>query len=91
MHGFIYNIGSGTYQEIDDPNAVGPAGTVINGINDNGMIVGFYTDANNNVDGLVGTPTPATPEPASLVLLATGVFGRSRLIISVLWTVFWPT
>lgn len=31
-HGFIYNIANGTYQEIDDPNAVGPAGTVINGI-----------------------------------------------------------
>jgi uncharacterized membrane protein len=71
-NGFIYNIATATYQSVDDPNAVGPGGTVINGINDNGQIVGFYTDASGNVDGLVGT---AVPEPTSLVLFGTGLFG----------------
>ena len=39
-------------------------------VDDKGQIVGFYTDANTNVDGLVGT---AVPEPASLVLLGAGL------------------
>jgi len=69
-HGFIYVIATGKFQTIDDPFANGM--TVINGINDEGQIVGFYTDANKNVDGLVGT---AVPEPTSLVLLGTGLFG----------------
>jgi probable HAF family extracellular repeat protein len=72
-HGFLYNIAAGTYQQVDDPHASGPGGTIINGINDNGQLVGFYTDANNNTIGMVATAT--TPEPASLLLLATGLLG----------------
>jgi PEP-CTERM motif len=72
-HGFLYNIASGTYQEIDDPHASGPGGTIINGINDNGRLVGFYTDANGDTIGMVATAT--TPEPASLLLLGSGLLG----------------
>jgi len=39
MHGFVFDTGAATYQSIDDPNGVGT--TTINGINDNGQLVGF--------------------------------------------------
>jgi PEP-CTERM motif len=68
--GFIYGIATATYQEINDPFAVEPGGTTINGINDKDQIVGFYLDASGNTDGFVGTPTP---EPASLLLIGTGL------------------
>jgi hypothetical protein len=42
-HGFVYSIATGTYQTVDDPNAVlADGGTTINGINDKGQLVGFY-------------------------------------------------
>jgi hypothetical protein len=70
MHGFVYDEVTQTYQSIDDPNGIGT--TAINGINDNGQLVGFYVDANNNTDGLV---TSATPEPGYLALVATAFLG----------------
>jgi hypothetical protein len=75
-HGFLYNIATATYQQVDDPHAVGLGGTVINGLNDNGQIAGFFTDANGNADGLVGTAI--TPEPPSLLLLGTGLLTGIR-------------
>jgi hypothetical protein len=53
--GFIYKLGHGiTAINISDPNGVGT--TVLNGINNEGDIVGFYTDGAGNVDGLLGYP-----------------------------------
>src|SRR6516165_6990803 len=60
MQGFVY-IG-GVFHTVDDPLGV-PGSTVINGVNDLGQLVGFYADANDNVIGFVGTPTP---EPGTL-------------------------
>jgi hypothetical protein len=53
--GFIYKLGHGiTATDISDPNGVGT--TVLNGINNENDIVGFYTDGAGNVDGLLGYP-----------------------------------
>ncbi len=76
-HGLIYNTANGSWSTVDDPNAsansaFGVNGTTINGINDLGQLVGFYSDG-THVNGLLATAT-ATPEPASL-----GLFGLSAL------------
>lgn len=53
MHGFTWTPQRG-FQTVDDPHGVGA--TTINGVNDQGQLVGFYTDANGNTDGLLATP-----------------------------------
>ena len=52
MHGFIYQ--AGAFQALDDPAGIGT--TLINGINDAGDLVGFYTDGARNTDGFVAFP-----------------------------------
>jgi hypothetical protein len=52
-HGFVWTPGLG-FANVDDPNGLGA--TTINGVNDRGDLVGFYTDANGNTDGLLATP-----------------------------------
>jgi len=39
---------------VDDPHGLGA--TTINGVNDAGVLVGFYTDANGNTDGMIAQP-----------------------------------
>jgi hypothetical protein len=72
-NGLVYNLITKTWQTVDDPLASATAafdvtGTTINGLNDNGQLVGFFSDG-TNVNGFLAT---AVPEPASLGLLAIG-------------------
>lgn len=53
QHGFTYIISSKTWQQIDDPNGVGT--TVVNGLNDKGMLVGFWGTSPLNT-AFVATP-----------------------------------
>jgi hypothetical protein len=52
-HGFIWSPGFG-FQNVDDPNGIGA--TTVNGVNDHGRLVGFYTDSSGNTDGFLATP-----------------------------------
>ena len=57
MHGFKLTSPLGPvshWQRIDDPNGVGS--TIVNGINNAGDLVGFYTDSAGNTDGMLATP-----------------------------------
>jgi hypothetical protein len=54
MHGFTWTP-SGGFQTVDDPQGLGA--TVINGVNDQGQLAGFYTDSAGNTDGMVASPT----------------------------------
>src|SRR6266481_5237148 len=52
-HGFLYGPSGGTYTTLDDPlaansfdNPFGPTGTVVEGINGAGQVVGFNADSN---------------------------------------------
>ena len=73
-----------TWTLVVDPNAsptpdsFGISGTTLNGINDEGQVVGFYADAaTGNVDGLL---VNTAPEPATL-----GLFGLAGLFTAGAW------
>lgn len=52
-HGFVYTVSSGTFASVDDPDGIGT--TIVNGINDNGVLVGFYGASPIN-SGFVASP-----------------------------------
>lgn len=56
LHGFLLSnpLSHAKWTSIDDPNGIGS--TVINGLNDTGDMVGFYTDSAGNTDGMLITP-----------------------------------
>ena len=53
-HGFTYDTHGGAFRAVNVP---GSTSTVINGVNDHGWIVGFYTAANKATIGVLGKPT----------------------------------
>jgi hypothetical protein len=72
MHGLLFNVAADSFQTLDDPNGT----TTLNGINDNGSIVGFFTDTNGNTNGLLAT---FIPEPGPLLVLGGGMLGVALL------------
>jgi len=63
--GFVFSTATGTYTTVIDPHAKPVAGsttttTVVNGVNDQGQLVGFYVDANGNTDGMLVNPGSQT-------------------------------
>jgi hypothetical protein len=52
-YGFVWSPGRG-FATVSDPNGIGS--TTVNGVNDRGAVVGFYTDTDGNTDGFVGYP-----------------------------------
>ena len=67
MHGFVFL--GGVFYTVDDPSGVARS-MVINGVNDLGQLVGFYSVANANVIGFVATQMP---EPGTLALMGSGM------------------
>ena len=54
--GFVYNVATKAFTIVTDPNGIGS--TVVNGINDAGDLVGFYTNSTGYTIGMLATPTP---------------------------------
>jgi hypothetical protein len=52
-YGFTWSPGTG-FATVSDPSGIGS--TVVNGVNDRGWLVGFYTDSSGNTDGFVANP-----------------------------------
>ncbi|HEY3605952.1 MAG TPA: CHRD domain-containing protein, partial [Pseudonocardiaceae bacterium] len=79
-HGFTWTA-KGGFKTVDDPNGVGT--TTINGVNDAGVLVGFYVDGAGNTHGLLTKPGPTTnPQPVTerlaLSAMPTGTVAVSR-------------
>jgi probable HAF family extracellular repeat protein len=58
-HGFLYTIATGTFTEIDEPNAAN--GTTPLSINDAGTVTGRYADSSGNRHGFIAIPPYLSP------------------------------
>jgi hypothetical protein len=78
MHGFTWTASHG-FSSLDDPNGVGT--TTINGINDRGDLVGFYTDTAGNTDGFLDTPAERMVRHLELMPMPAGTvrFGQDGM------------
>lgn len=76
-NGLVYNLNTNSWTTILDPHNSfvapfpGVNGTFVNGINDAGDLVGFYSDG-THVNGMLVTPTPE-PASAALMFLASAL------------------
>jgi hypothetical protein len=66
-HGFTWTAKT-RFKTVDDPNGVG--NTTVNGVNDAGVLVGFYVDAAGNTHGMLAKPGSAGPITERLNLAA---------------------
>jgi hypothetical protein len=69
QHGYLYNLATGQYTFLDDPDEGfhnGVEVTEITGINSAGEIAGYYSDSNGVFHGFVAT---RVPEPVAIALL----------------------
>ena len=57
-HGFVYTVSKNSWESIDDPDGIvdGMQTTVVNGVNDKNVLVGFYGNSPIN-SGFVATPS----------------------------------
>jgi hypothetical protein len=76
MHGFTYS--GGIWQTVDNPSGVGT--TTLNGVNDLGQLVGFYVNGSDQTIGFVATPTSVVPEPATYLMVGSGLLGLAGLL-----------
>ena len=83
-HGFVFNWVTDALTTIDDPNADGTTsfnveGTIVNGINDNGQLVGFYANTAATPDAVNGFLAIAVPEPSTWAMMLFGFAGLGFL------------
>lgn len=69
-HGFTWTAGGG-FKTVDDPNGVGA--TTVNGINDAGVLVGFYADSAGNTHGMLAKPGAPKTKPSGSPTTTTSV------------------
>jgi len=74
-HGFTWTPGGG-FATVDDPHGIGT--TTINGINDAGDLVGFYTDAAGNTDGFGAAPAHKVRAHLNLMAMPQGTVTIGR-------------
>jgi hypothetical protein len=93
MHGFTLTSPLGPashWQPIDDASSTAmPGTTLVNGINDAGDLVGFYTDTSGNTDGMLAVPAMTSanvtmmPMPEGKVTLGRDGSGQLTAEMSV--------
>jgi probable HAF family extracellular repeat protein len=88
-HGFLYNPNGATYTTLDDPlaasgfdNPFGPSGTLAEGINAAGEIVGYYADSNGDERGFLynGGVYTTIDDPGAFDTYAFGINKNGHVV-----------